>query len=30
MAKTKTTPWDPAEHFKTDEDIAAYLAQPNL
>ncbi len=25
MAKTKTTPWDPAEHFKTDEDIAAYL-----
>jgi probable addiction module antidote protein len=25
MAKTKTTPWDPAEHFETDEDIAAYL-----
>ena len=25
MAKTKTTPWDPAEHLGTDEDIAAYL-----
>ena len=25
MAKTQTTPWDPAEHFETDEDIAAYL-----
>jgi probable addiction module antidote protein len=25
MAKTKTTPWDPAEHFETDEDIATYL-----
>jgi probable addiction module antidote protein len=25
MAKTKTTPWDPAEHLETDEDIAAYL-----
>jgi hypothetical protein len=24
MAKTKTTPWDPAEHLETDEDIAAY------
>lgn len=21
----KTTPWDPAEHLETDEDIAAYL-----
>ena len=25
MAKTITTPWDPAEHLKTDEDMAAYL-----
>lgn len=25
MAKTKTPPWDPAEHLETDEDIAAYL-----
>jgi probable addiction module antidote protein len=25
MAKTKTIPWDPAEHLETDEDIAAYL-----
>jgi probable addiction module antidote protein len=25
MSKTKTTPWDSAEHLKTDEDIANYL-----
>jgi probable addiction module antidote protein len=25
MAKIKTTPWDPAEYLKTDEDIAYYL-----
>lgn len=25
MAKTKTRPWDAAEHLKTDEDMAAYL-----
>jgi probable addiction module antidote protein len=25
MPKTATTPWDPAEHLKTDEDMAAYL-----
>jgi probable addiction module antidote protein len=25
MAKTKTFPWDPAEHLKTEEDMAAYL-----
>jgi probable addiction module antidote protein len=25
MAKTVTTPWDPAEHLQTDEDMAAYL-----
>ena len=25
MPKTVTTPWDPAEHFKTAEDMAAYL-----
>jgi len=25
MAKTITTPWDPAEHLKTEEDMAAYL-----
>lgn len=25
MAKTLTTPWDPAEHLKTGEDMAAYL-----
>jgi probable addiction module antidote protein len=24
-AKVKTIPWDPAEHLKTDERIAAYL-----
>lgn len=25
MAKTDTTTWDPADHFRTDEDMAAYL-----
>ena len=25
MPKTATTPWDPAEHLKTEEDMAAYL-----
>jgi probable addiction module antidote protein len=25
MAKTKTSPWDVAEHLETDEDMAAYL-----
>jgi probable addiction module antidote protein len=25
MAKTKTLPWDPAEHLETEEDRAAYL-----
>ena len=25
MAKTTTTPWDPADHLKTEEDIVAYL-----
>ncbi|MBK9425978.1 MAG: putative addiction module antidote protein [Gammaproteobacteria bacterium] len=25
MAKTLTTPWDPADHLQTDEDMAAYL-----
>ena len=25
MAKTITTPWDPADHLRTDEDMAAYL-----
>ena len=25
MAKTVTTPWDPAEHLHTDQDMAAYL-----
>lgn len=25
MAKIETTVWDPAEHLKTDEDMAAYL-----
>ena len=25
MTKTKTRPWDAAEHLKTDEDMAAYL-----
>ncbi len=25
MAKTKTHPWDAAEHLETEEDMAAYL-----
>ena len=25
MAKTLTTPWDPADHLHTEEDMAAYL-----
>lgn len=25
MPKTVTTPWDPAEHLETEEDMAAYL-----
>ena len=25
MAKTRTQPWDVAEHLKTEEDMAAYL-----
>ena len=25
MAKTVTTPWNPADHLKTDEGMAAYL-----
>jgi probable addiction module antidote protein len=25
MAKTKTLPWDPAEHLVTEKDMAAYL-----
>lgn len=25
MAKTAITVWDPAQHLKTDEDMAAYL-----
>jgi probable addiction module antidote protein len=25
MAKTKTKPWDPAEHLKTEKDMIAYL-----
>jgi len=25
MARTKTRPWDPAEHLETEEDMAAYL-----
>ena len=25
MAKTVTTPWDPADHLKSEEDMAAYL-----
>src|SRR3990172_1555136 len=25
MSKTKTRPWDVAEHLETDEDMAAYL-----
>ena len=26
MPKTKTRPWDPAEHLADAEDMAAYLA----
>ena len=25
MEKTKTFPWDPADHLQTEEDTAAYL-----
>lgn len=25
MGKIKTTPWDSAEHLKTDEDMVAYI-----
>lgn len=25
MAKTKTRPWDAADHLKTEQDMAAYL-----
>ena len=25
MPKTKTIPWDPAEHLESEEDMAAYL-----
>jgi probable addiction module antidote protein len=25
MSKTKTRPWDAAEHLETEEDMAAYL-----
>ena len=25
MDKTRTKPWDPAEHLETEEDMAAYL-----
>lgn len=25
MAKTVTTPWDPADHLKSEADMAAYL-----
>jgi probable addiction module antidote protein len=25
MAKTKTVPWDPAQHLETESDMAAYL-----
>ena len=25
IAKTVTTPWDPADHLETDEEMAAYL-----
>lgn len=25
MPKTITTPWDPADHLKTEEDMVAYL-----
>ena len=27
MAKTVTTPWDPADHLKTDEDMPLTLRQ---
>ena len=36
MPKTATTPWDPAEHLKSEDDMAAYLeaaleeGDPNL
>ena len=36
MAKIVTTPWDPADHLRTEEDMAAYLeaaleeGDPNL
>ena len=26
MAKTKTFPWDPAEHLRDEEDMAMYLS----
>ena len=25
MTRTVTTPWDPADHLKTDEEMASYL-----
>ena len=25
MKKTRTRPWDPAEHLETEEDMVAYL-----
>lgn len=25
MPKTKTVPWDPAQHLETEQDMAAYL-----
>ena len=25
MAKTTTTPWDPVDHLKTEEDMVSYL-----
>ncbi len=25
MTRTQTIPWDPAEHFKTEEDMVEYL-----
>ena len=25
MGKTRTRPWDPAEHLETEQDMAAYL-----
>ena len=36
MPKTQTTPWDPADHLETEEDMVAYLegaledGDPNL